>query len=332
MGGTAIYRVDAVPSLRWEERALYVPPPRSLFEGGWGLFAEDRQAVPGSIVLRGPNGLRPFQQADALEGEAPQAAVVGGTAYYIGPIMGQFGHFLVETMARLWAVPQLADGIDHFVYHGDLAPDELVARHPYVATILDALGLDRGQLVRPARPTRFERIVVPEAAFQSRSHVMPQLSDVSRTVAERLLVGAPRATTAQPAYLSKSRLGSAFTRIMNEAAVEAVLRERGVAIIHPETRGFAEQVAVVNRHETLIGAVGSAFHTVLYSLQRRNLHYIAPNERINGNYVLIDRATGHEATYYFAAAEATAVEGVEQATVLEDPAGVAETICRAIGI
>lgn len=98
-----------------------------------GLFDRDGRAVPAA-------GLRRYGRDVLLPGPAPAASAcerLDGRSLYLGPVVNHCGHFLTETLARLWPYTRQAlEAYDH------------VLIQPWGATLprlaaqaFDALGL-----------------------------------------------------------------------------------------------------------------------------------------------------------------------------------------------
>jgi len=123
------------------------------------------------------------------------------------------------------------------------------------------------------------------------------------TVTERLH-GGTSGDWDQPIYLSRLGFRSkARVAPMDrdaEETLELKLAASGYRVVRPETLPFAQQVALFNECPTIVGLLGSAFHTAMFTRKtyagRFALLTFRP-ERKKGRYGLIDSIKGYSAFY-----------------------------------
>lgn len=179
-----------------------------------------------------------------------QASMVGSFIFG-GIVHAHYGHFLVETLARAWA----------------LIPSELPIIwldakgkgrfRPFQKQIFDILGIDPARHVFMEVPTRFEHLLVPEAGAVLWQSFHPQ-----HARAMGVIPFAPP-VPGKCVWLSRSKIGETKSRVVNEAELEALLIADGWTIMHPEDHDIRGQLAIMRDAETLAGFDGSAFHTLV---------------------------------------------------------------------
>jgi capsular polysaccharide biosynthesis protein len=185
--------------------------------------------------------------ADPLP-ESP-AAEIAGHCVYGGLLTPHFGHFLLDSLARLWMVRR-TPGLP-IVWHRHKAA---VA---WQGELLGLLGLGQRRCIEVDRPLRFERLSVPAPGFVIRHRF-------TAAQAEALACLDPGgARQGERVWLSRSGLRRGPKRVAGEAEVEAILAARGWRIFAPERHGIAEQVAALAGADVLAGIEGSAFHTLV---------------------------------------------------------------------
>ena len=281
-----------------EWRDVYATP--HVEEGCWGLF--DRHDAPVAIAVeQGGDPLAPLRQVP----ESPtRHALVSETAppgdyVYGGRQVYHFGHFLIETLARLWP---WRDGLPPgatLVMQGDGTPDRWFAI-PYVRAILGALGIGPARILHVDRPMRFDRLRVPGAAFLPGAAAHPAFVQLTRRIGERLV--GPLTIAARdprPAFFAKTRLIGGVSHLHNEAALIEALARRGVAIVHPQEMSFAEHIRFMASRRVISGWVSSAHHVSLFAPPGGRFAMLAP-QHPNSNFALIDALTGSRADYWFA--------------------------------
>ncbi|WP_244459986.1 glycosyltransferase 61 family protein [Roseomonas fluvialis] len=185
---------------------------------------------------------------------APPALRWSGPHLYAGVVFGQFGHFVAESLSRLWAMRAAPEAA--LVWH----------RHP----AWTAPGLSRWQqdvLALAGLGGRTHRfidapVVVDDILVPEQGHVMGHVLHPAQVRA--LGVHPFRAPQAgRRLWVSRSALAKANGMIEREDELEALLRDRRWEVVHPERRDVAAQLALYEDAEILAGFEGSAFHLLL---------------------------------------------------------------------
>ncbi len=178
--------------------------------------------------------------------------LVPGRHLFGGIIGPHFGHFLVESLGRLWAAEHLKGTFNSLVYiriHGR-------KRTPiadFGAGVLAALSLDL-PVHTVVRPTAFAELVVPSQLFGF--HLREGHPLFHAFVHRHLRAFSAGGDGARRLYVSRRKLGD----ISGEEAREALLEGHGYRVIHPETLSFADQLAAYNAANSVLLAEGSAVH------------------------------------------------------------------------
>ncbi|UOM36849.1 DUF563 domain-containing protein [Acuticoccus sp. I52.16.1] len=180
--------------------------------------------------------------------------VVPGRHLFGGIIGPHFGHYLVESLGRLWAVDHLKGEFDSLVFIRTHGPK----RTPFAdfgQDVLAALGLDL-PVHTVVRPTRFAELVVPSQLFGF--HLRAGHPLFHAFVHRRLRAISGAGEGARRLYVSRRQYGDT----PGEEALETLLAGHGYRIIQPESLSFAEQIAAYNAADTVLLAEGSAVHVL----------------------------------------------------------------------
>ena len=278
----------------------------------WGLFAEGRRI------------------GDGLPDPSPRAAetVHEGPFLYIGPLVTHYGHFLVNTLPMLWPLLSWSGPRPRILCHMP-GGRSVLDRLPFVAPILDGLGLGVADLVAFDEPVRVTEVVLPQPALREQAAVHDVFATLCRQIGRPLWRDVAVDGARRPVYLSKTRLTSGVACAVNEQAIVDELDRRGVDIAFPETLSLAEQVRLLSHRRIVMGTVGSAFHTVAFAAPGRRLVGLNWQPSLNANFALIDACNAARARYYFPHGTAyEAQPGWELAWSVADPRGVADALRR----
>src|SRR5262245_55611901 len=104
-------------------------------------------------------------QLDLSDPALADAPRLRGRTLYLGNIMNHYGHFITETLSRLWSSERMAD-YDHIVgfppnaNKGQHLPKEF---HRYSLALL---GLDLSRVTILRDPVRFDEICIPDQLWR----------------------------------------------------------------------------------------------------------------------------------------------------------------------
>lgn len=223
-----------------------------------GVLDAEGNFVEASSTLR-PVGR--FNHAPPMPDPA-DIAYLPGRYMYGGVMFGHFGHFLMDTLARIWAVERLRGKIDAIIFtpkvNGDRAEHLLRTQLP----LMRGLGVDQ-QIIQLSEPTRVGMLYVPyqgigigdgwELATEAfRNHMRRH---AGRDIPPK---GPLRV------YLSRSALGPGLASYLSEATLERHLEAAGYVVVHPQKLTKQEQIALYKAARYIISPDGSPLHLLAY--------------------------------------------------------------------
>jgi hypothetical protein len=234
--------------------------PHIRFAGG--ILDAEGSAHPASRLTRRGIALQIPSYAGSHRTKRPGRWIYGGIWFE------QYGHFLLETLARAW---YLADAPGPVVFHRP--PDR--SGGPVATTMcLWQEELITALLGTPSRvhfltlPTEFEELVVPDPGCVVGERCTVAQAAALATIGDRLTAAAPTAAAnTRKLWLSRSALTRG--RVVGEREFETELAAAGFEVIHPETMPLPAQVRALDEARLVAGFTGSAFHTALLAGRRR---------------------------------------------------------------
>ena len=180
-----------------------------------------------------------------------------GRHLFAGHFRRHFGHFLVESTARLWALDHAGpvDGILYLPYRGDT--ERGIDGHDGFFDLLE--------IATPRRASpgvlRVERLIVPELGFgwgdrfagspAYRAFIRGRLAHVAPDGPDRL-------------YVSRARLRAERGGVLGETLIEDAMTRAGFEVFHPERHPVAVQIARYKAARQIVGLDGSAFHLAAF--------------------------------------------------------------------
>lgn len=237
------------------EGATVVPPEKGLGNQSVqksGVLRPDGSFVPLSVTWRGTSQvtIAPPMPATDRVGHLP------GRWMFLGPLFGHFGHFLVESICRIWAFDRLRDEIDGVLY-----VPKFQNRPDHVANVyrplLQALGVT-APMVNLDEPTRVDVLHVPQQGFGMFQMIegAPEFRDFIRANAARDIAphGAPRI------YISRTELPPGRGSVLGERWLQAQLEVEGYVPFHPQKHDFFVQIAAYKAATHVISLDCSPLH------------------------------------------------------------------------
>lgn len=240
-------------------------PPRCGAFDGQGQFCPDtRTLLSNGALSKAPE--HPLSVPERLP----------GTHFYGGLGRMHFGHFLVESAPRLWALDQLPTPPDSVVFlplpGSNMRAGLNASIRELYAALTGALPIKVMQT-----PVRVERLIVAQQGFGHGDWI--EGTQTFRRFIARRFADTPPFDGPEKIYVSRRKLKAPDHRVDQEAALEDHLAAAGYAIIHPETLDLGTQIETYRAAQVILGGDGSAFHLMAFVLaphtrvgliQRRN--------------------------------------------------------------
>ncbi|CAO4183174.1 hypothetical protein AFFFEF_04158 [Methylorubrum extorquens] len=280
--------------IRVVENAIYMPSSKHVHvdrDLHWGIYTEAGELIPEAAYERFP-GRELVGQSRSLDltgieiTDGPVEEMV-----YAGPIVNHYGHFILASLSRLWAI----DGARPALFHSYPPIFDHGAR--FVIEIVAAAGLTRENTFSFDRPTRIRRLFVPEPSLVEQLYTTQAYSISSAKIGASIMETG--LFVEKDYYISKSRMRSGVACLANEEVIEAAFQAVGFDIIYPETLPLADQVSLFRNARTIVGTVSSAFHTAALVPGGTGRHIMFDyTEAPNANFRLLEIGMRADVSYY----------------------------------
>ena len=278
-------------------------------QGRNAVYNLEGEVVERSRLIRGQLG-RKINAPSHLgcneldETEKLDVAIYGGVLF-----PNHYGHLITESTARLWPFLDPNEEFSDkeipvlFRVAGRGAPETPITGTTQL--LLESLGV-YGRVKIVQKPTLVKKLIIPEAANSNAGHVFEVFRDLLKNTGERILNSTDGDTNNwldQSIYLSRTRLSRQLRRIWNEEKLENGLRKKGFRIVHPQEMGIRDQVKMFSEAKEIVGPLGSAFHTMLFSQnQKMKLKYLVhdcPHDKFTTSrtYQIFDKLYDIDSSY-----------------------------------
>lgn len=243
--------------------AIVVPPVESgMVQEAGLLHADGRYCAEGALWRRHrPITIAPAQPTGPCER-------ICGRWLWGGVLWAHFGHFLVESTSRLWALAELdrlKDGPVEGVLFIPKRPAVGEEVRGFQREFLSLLQKDLPIRVVAGSPAQVENLLVPGQGFglgAITEGTEKYRSAIHKRFALDIAVEGP-----EKIYISRSRLGLGKGGLLGEEQLEELLAAEGYEIFHPQEHSLSTQLARYKAARQVIAADGSALH--LYAMVGR---------------------------------------------------------------
>lgn len=233
------------------EGATVIPPDEQNFVQKAGVLRSDGSYCSKGALWR--NGRVLTEEPEKPEGPLTTRK---GTWLWGGVLWMHFGHFLVESTSRLWALDHLKEEIDGILFVPK-RPRNGSDVHDFQQRFVRLMGTDV-EVACAASPERVEKLIVPGQGF-GLGNMIEGTAPYRATMTERFAAEIPPEGDDR-LYVSRSALPSGRGNLIGELELEAHLESLGYRIYHPEKHSIEEQIATYKAAKKIIAAEGSALH------------------------------------------------------------------------
>ena len=173
-----------------------------------------------------------------------------------GVLVGLFGHFILESLGRMWYVLQNHQDKRKIVFL-------TVGEQQWFYSFLDLLDIERERIVILKQPTKYKKIIIPDESIHSwynytKEYLLPYdyiASKVKRNKIKKL-------------YLTRSKIKlkepEAGKYICNEEYFEQFYQSKGFSVISPEQFSIEKQISMLVGASEVVSTLGSLSHLALF--------------------------------------------------------------------
>lgn len=239
-----------------------------LYKDAFGVYA-------GGIFLKESHIQRKDKPSQKIPEYRTCSAEMLGTAIYGGRLINHFGHFLLESLPRLWYTS--TDPVSPIIFF--MVGMEL---NSFQKAIMETLNI-KNPIIILKEPTVVSKLIIPSIGYR----IQDYFSDYHADFLARHPYQREKAT--RKIWLSRSQLVHCIHRVENEANLECALALQGWEIIHPQNHSISEQLDTLATAKIVAGFVGSAFHMLLLirDFQGKVILLNRTSGGVNRNYLTI---------------------------------------------
>lgn len=244
-----------------------------------------RTCITLSEAVAGESGA--FLSMDSPDKDVP---VYEGVTLYGGYYRPIWGHFLVNTMERLWYYfSSDCPPIDRIVFVSD-NQHNCNTGGGNIARFNQLAGLSsKFEIIN--RPHRFEQLIVPDQALThlTFSHQFLQVFDVVKNAVKpnKKVIEYP-----ERVFLTRSRLKNARKNEINCEILDEFFKKNGFTVLSPEKMTLDDLILYFRHAKYIVSICGTLAHNFLFAPNNAKFAIIERHAFINEWQMSIDRAMG----------------------------------------
>ncbi len=175
-----------------------------------------------------------------------------------GILFNHFGHFLAESLGRLYAYQRLADLDPFILFHAPTGRPRYLERDNFIHQVLTGFGIPLKRVIFDDRILELRQAVVPRQQYGFGFLHRPDTSFCDFLRSFRIARAWPKGLSGGGRiYVSRSDLRRRGSQI-GEELFSGFLEEQGYQVFYPERHTLAEQLTVYAHADKLIFSEGSA--------------------------------------------------------------------------
>lgn len=245
------------------EKAIILPvkPSSELKWGKGGVISEKNEFISESLhpgyFKEKENRFGGYYDYDVDKTEYIDESVI-----YCDPIILQWGHFLVDSISRLWYA---IDSDLKVAFCGYGFPKyELTG--PYIR-FFELLGIKKERLIDIRKPTRFKSVIIPDLSYVADSYYSDEYKKIFRTAASNISSEIDMKVNIDKVYFTRCQFrdNGARTREIGEHFLEEIFRKNGYTVISPEKCTLDEQIYILSNCKEFASLSGTVAHNVLFA-------------------------------------------------------------------
>lgn len=187
-----------------------------------------------------------------------------GTYLYGGLGRHHFGHFLLESLARIWAMDGRQDRFDGLIMLPFTGTDFGSVLRRRLLAFFEVMGVDMPlHLIKT--PVIADHLLIPSQGFGHLQWATGH-QEFRQYVRAHMAANCP-AQGPEKIYIARSRLKHPHQQVDQEDRIEAMMEAAGYTVFHPQRHTIMAQARVYRAARVIVGGDGSAFHLVPFAVE-----------------------------------------------------------------
>lgn len=190
--------------------------------------------------------------------EFSECSFMDSKAVYLGTFIPQWGHFLLETCARIWYCLDEEPNVDKYLISITEGNKEQLVNN--YREFFELLGIfDRILLIN--KPIKFKEVIIPDLGIRKSEYYSDEYGKVIDKIIENALSKKKVLTGSNGVFLSRSKWKN---NDFGSKTLDSFFKKNGFKIIHPETVRLTDLICLLNSSKISASISGSTAHNLLF--------------------------------------------------------------------
>lgn len=263
-------------------RKTEIPATDGVYEGG--VCNEKFEFIAGykrkdNEKLNNFECIRSYKVNDDTIHEVDEEVIFAGIAY------SHFGHFIVETMNRLWWV------VKNNIYDKKVVFLKNKDFDSAFIQLIEMVGIKKEHIVFLDEPTKFKKVHIPDQSLMYFDYYHEEFVLPYQAIMENILPSKDKRI-----YLSRTQ----FVKkdCINEEYFEDFYQKLGFRIVYPEQLDIKEQISIVAGADEIVSTIGSVSHLALFAKKGTKIvTLLRARNYFNVTQEIINQAKGLDSTF-----------------------------------
>lgn len=213
----------------------------------------------------------PVSSEKFCTGEYPVADVEKKqeTVCYCGHLIYQWGHFLMDSVSRLWYCLDHNDEVDKYIFF--VEEGNIKSLSGNYKQFFELLGIwEKIEIID--KPICYRTVIIPEKGYiggEVFSLNQMKLFDTIALLAEKTNIDSNRA--AKKIYFTRTGLKKAQKSDLGSEMLDDYFQKNGFVIISPETFSLVDLICMIRNADIVASTGGSVCHNMLFAKEGQEL-------------------------------------------------------------
>lgn len=209
---------------------------------------------------------------------------------YCGYLVNQWGHFLIESIARLWYFLKKDDeSINHYVFFIGNGEKRTITGN--YREFFELLGIWK-KISFVNRPTRYREVVVPELSYKRTIYYTDQFKDIFFKITNEVMSKKDVTKSFEKKnkiFFSRSHIKGIKKREFGLEIIDNYFEKNGYKVLCPEKITLLELIHYIKNADEIAMFSGSVHHNILFADDGKKIILIERNVINNEIQVDINR-------------------------------------------
>ncbi len=233
------------------------------FQGGL-IDSKTLQLIKEATLLRHNRICQAMPEWNYDSLEISRLPKIEGTFLFGGILLNNFGHFLLESISRLWAYDMFKKFDPYILFYAPWGIPDYLKKNNHVHQVFKGFDIPLKRLIFFKEIIKLQRVIIPEQKYGFGKCRTPNNAFINFIKKFNFRDQLPKAFhDSDKIYVSRSGLSFSQGRPFGETLFETYLQANGYRIIYPEKHTLYEQLAIYKQAKRIIFCDGGAVYSTI---------------------------------------------------------------------